>query len=177
MRRYRLFALAAAASLAADQLTKIWARGALPLDGRGRGVRVPVIDGFFDWVLQFNTGSAFSLFDSGGLGSRVFLSLVALIALGAILWMLRRATAGSRGLPVALGLMAGGALGNLIDRVAFGQVTDFVLWYYDDFFWPVFNVADACLVVSIPLFLVFGYRGEKPAAKPAAEAGGAPAPS
>jgi signal peptidase II len=120
-----------------------------------------VVDGYWDWILEYNTGSAFSLF-SGGLGSRIFLSVVALGALAIMLHLLRGARDDQRGLVVALALMAGGAVGNLIDRIAFGKVTDFVLWHWQDsFYWPVFNVADIALVLAVPLFLYYGYRAEK----------------
>ena len=59
---------------------------------------------------------------------------------------------------VAYGLIVGGAVGNLFDRVAFGKVTDFVLWHYHEHFWPIFNVADACLVSGVGLMLLFGFR-------------------
>lgn len=169
--RYRLFATIAGSAIALDQLTKLWARHSLPVTPSGRGIPVPVIDGFWDWILDFNTGSAFSMF-SGGVGSRVLLSFVAVGALGVMLYLLRGAREDQRGLVVALGLMAGGAIGNLIDRIAAGRVTDFVLWHFgESFYWPVFNIADIALVLAVPLFLYFGYRAEKEqkVAKAAAE--------
>lgn len=160
MLRYRLFGAVAAASIGLDQLSKVWARHALPTNAAGEGVPVQVIHGYWDWILQFNTGSAFSLF-TGGLGSRIFLSLIAVAAVGVMLYLVRGVREEQKALLVAFGLMAGGALGNLIDRIAFGRVTDFVLWHLHDSYWPVFNIADVCLVVAVPMFLLFGYRGEK----------------
>lgn len=160
MLRYRLFGGVAAAAIAADQLTKVWARSNLPTNARGEGVPVPVIEGYWDWILEFNTGASFSLF-SGGTGSRIILSLIALVAIGVMVHLVRAATDEQRGLVVSLGLMAGGAVGNLIDRVAFGKVTDFVLWHVKEHYWPVFNIADVCLVIAVPLFLFYGYRAEK----------------
>lgn len=160
MLRYRLFGAVAAASLGLDQLSKVWARHALPTNAAGEGVPVQVIRGYWDWILEFNTGSAFSLF-SGGLGSRIALSLIAVAAIAVMLYLVRGVREEQRALLVAFGLMAGGALGNLVDRIAFGRVTDFVLWHVHEAYWPVFNVADICLVVAVPMFLIFGYRGEK----------------
>jgi len=166
--RYKIFGAVALGSIVLDQATKIYARGALP----GEGIRVPVVDGYFDWVLAYNFGSAFSLF-SGGIGSRIFLSIVACIALSVMVWLVRNAKDEHRGMAIALGLMAGGALGNLIDRILFGKVTDMVLWHWkESFHWPVFNVADIALVVAVPMFLLYGYRAEKQLKAEAAEAAG-----
>jgi signal peptidase II len=164
MGRYRLFGIVAGIALAADQLTKIWARATLPVDQRGNGLPLTVIEGYWDWVLEYNTGSAFSLITGGG-AARVILAIIAALALAVIAYLVRGARDDQRGLVVALGLMAGGAVGNLIDRIALGRVTDFVLWHVGDVYWPVFNVADVWLVIAVPLFLFFGYRAEKEGAQ------------
>src|SRR5688572_2450868 len=118
-RRWRVFALVFAGAIAADQLTKFWARAALPVDGAGRGNPVPVIDGYWDWLLAANDGAAFSML--GELpGSRVLLAVIATAALLAIGFMVHRARDDQRLLVVALALMAGGAGGNLADRIATG---------------------------------------------------------
>src|SRR5690606_35604140 len=88
-RRYKIFLWVASMTFIADQVTKLWARR-LPTDPRGYGIAQPVIENFFDWRLSFNTGSAFGLFNDMG-GARVFLTLVGMIAIGAIVWMLRQA--------------------------------------------------------------------------------------
>jgi signal peptidase II len=72
--------------------------------------------------------------------------------------MVHKAEDKQTGFIVALSLMAGGAIGNLIDRIAFGKVTDFVLWKYNDFRWPVFNIADIALSVAVGLFLIVALR-------------------
>jgi signal peptidase II len=151
-RRWKIFVAVSVGVLVIDQITKIWARHSLPTDGAGRGIRVPVIENFFDWVLAYNTGSAFSLL-AGMPGARAILTVVGLAAVGAIGWMVSRARDEQTGLLVALALMAGGAVGNLVDRVLFGKVTDFVLWHWHEHTWPVFNVADAALSVAIAVFL------------------------
>lgn len=162
MNRYRLFAVVTAIVAAFDQLTKLWARRSLPTGEHG-GEMVPFIDGYWDWMLEYNYGSAFSLFEGGPL-SRVFLSVIAAVALVVMVYLVHSAKNEQRGLVVALGLMAGGALGNLFERIAFGKVTDFVLWHWKaEAYWPVFNVADVALVAAVPLFLLFGYRAEKAA--------------
>lgn len=166
-RRLRLYLLVGGLTIVLDQLTKLWARATLPTDPAGNGIPVPVIDNYFDWILAYNTGSAFSMF-AGTAGSRVFLSLIGVVAVAALTWMVVKGKDEGRGALVALGLMAGGAVGNLIDRIAFGKVTDFVLWRYHEHRWPVFNVADIALTVAVGLFLLTSFR-RAPAAPPVAD--------
>jgi signal peptidase II len=153
-RRWKLFAIAGSVALVADQATKLWARASLT-----PGVRVPVIDGAWDWDLSFNPGASFSSF-TGMAGARVILSALALVALGAVGWMVHRARDDQRGLAAGLGLVAGGALGNLIDRIATGAVTDFAAWHWGDHRWPTFNIADAALLIGV-VVLALGSRGPR----------------
>lgn len=146
-------------SIIADQITKYWARSAL-VDAAGNPAPIVFIDGYWDFVLAYNYGSAFSMFESLPYG-RFWLSLVAAIAVGAIVRMVHKAEESQTGFVVALSLMAGGAVGNLIDRIAFGKVTDFVLWKYGDFRWPVFNIADIALCVAVGVFLIVAYKDWK----------------
>jgi signal peptidase II len=159
-RRWKLFLLVGPLTMIFDQVTKIWARHSLPTTPEGYGIPQVVIDGYWDWRLSHNPGSAFGLFGDTS-GARIFLSIVGLIAVGAILWMLKKATDDQRRLAVALGLVAGGAVGNLIDRIGFGVVTDFVVWKYKTHEWPTFNVADVALVVGVGL--LFLDLGRQPA--------------
>jgi signal peptidase II len=169
-KKWLLFLVVGGLSLIADQITKIWARAELPVvrprpggaacivpddivTHHCQGLPVPVIDGFWDWRLSMNPGSAFGLFSSQE-GARVGLSVVGVIAVIAMFWMLRRSRPDQRILHWALAFVAGGAIGNLIDRMYFGVVTDFVLWRYDTHEWPVFNVADVVLVVGVGLMFI-----------------------
>lgn len=176
-RRWKIFLLVAFLTIAFDLGTKYWARASLADDVRGhkpcaipedivshkcQGVNVPVIDGYWDWRLSFNPGSAFGLFDSQN-GARVFLSIVGILAVIAMVFMVKKAKDSQRLLAIALGLVAGGAIGNLADRIYFGVVTDFVLWHYHDKEWPVFNVADVALVVGVGM--MFLDVGKEPKAK------------
>ncbi len=169
--KWTIFAVVSVLSLIADQVTKIWARGALKLEGHGsgaggicvvpddimtghcRGVTKVVVDGFWDWRLSMNPGSAFGLF-GGQSFARVMLSIVGIAAVGGMVWMLKKARSDQRVLHWALAFVAGGAVGNLIDRIYYGVVTDFVLWHYQTHEWPVFNVADIVLVVGVGLMFI-----------------------
>ncbi|MSP17072.1 MAG: signal peptidase II [Myxococcales bacterium] len=147
-RRYWIFALTAGLTLGLDQLTKIWARATLD------GAKVlPLIDGFWEWRLSFNTGSAFGLFASLD-AARVILSVVGVVACGAIIFAVVRLKDDQRWLTTALGLIAGGAIGNVVDRILFGKVTDFVVWRYLKHEWPAFNIADAALVAGVLIMLL-----------------------
>lgn len=172
-KKWQIFWIVGGLSLIADQLTKIWARG-LPthpegcevpagiVQGRCIGTPVSVIESFWHWRLSMNPGSAFGLFSSQS-GARVFLSIIGVLAVFGMVWMLRKARPDQRVLQWALAFVAGGAVGNLIDRVYYGVVTDFVLWHVGDYNparlhweheWPVFNVADIVLVVGVGLMFI-----------------------
>jgi signal peptidase II len=118
-----------------------------------QGHPVSVVENYWDWRLSMNPGSAFGLFSSQN-GARIGLSIVGVIAVFGMLWMLRKARADQKILHWALALVAGGAVGNLIDRIYFGVVTDFILWRYKTKEWPVFNVADIVLVVGVGLMFI-----------------------
>ncbi|HLU66773.1 MAG TPA: signal peptidase II [Kofleriaceae bacterium] len=166
-RRYRWFTAVGVITLVLDQITKYWARNDLPVGPHGHGLPVAVIENFFDWRLSWNTGSAFGLFSGVG-GARIFLTLVGLIALGAIVWMVVKGRDDQRRLMVGLGLVGGGAIGNVIDRIIFGKVTDFIVWKWYEHEWPTFNIADAALCVGVGLlFLDLGKQAkeEKQAAR------------
>jgi signal peptidase II len=156
-RRWTYFLWISLSVVVIDQLTKVWARRALPTDEHGRGIPVSVVENFFDWQLAYNTGASFSMFADTS-GARVFLSLAALAAIAFIVWTVKTTPGHRPWAFVSLALIGGGAVGNLIDRVAFGKVTDFVLWRYYEHAWPIFNVADAALSVGVVLFLIVGFR-------------------
>jgi signal peptidase II len=164
-----VFAVILIATLAIDQGSKAWAH-TLPvapvgcaqpealLSGWCAGVPQPVVAGYWDWELAYNPGVAFSTFASlaGSTGMRVVLLLVAVIALagiGALAW---RAAPEDRMKRAAYAMIAGGALGNLIDRLREGAVTDFVRWKIGEHRWPIFNVADAALVIGVALMVIAG---------------------
>jgi len=126
--------------------------------GRCVGVPQPVIRGIWDWELAMNTGVAFStLADVGGAGvggAQLVLALIAAIALIALGIAAARTRPDQYLRLAALALVGGGALGNLVDRIRQGAVTDFIRWRAGSHVWPIFNVADAALLVGVVLLLI-----------------------
>lgn len=140
--------------VALDQLSKLWAQSAL----QPPGVPHPVIPGFLSWTLAFNRGSAFSFLAQSGGWQRWFFVLLALVISGAlVVWLARTARREWR-TALPLGLVIGGAVGNLIDRLHAAQVTDFIQVYYRDWYYPTFNVADCGITVGAVLLILFGLR-------------------
>jgi signal peptidase II len=125
-----------------DQLTKILVQRNVRF-----GERINVIPNFFDLTLAYNKGAAFSFLANEGGWQRWFFIGIGVIASGVIVWMLAR-HGGQRLFALALSLILGGAIGNVIDRIWQGQVTDFLLVYVGKYFWPAFNVADSAICIG-----------------------------
>jgi signal peptidase II len=138
----------AAALIALDQLTKWIAVRALDF-----GERVPVIPGFFDFTLVYNRGAAFSFLAGAGGWQRWFFTGIGIAAAVFIVWMLAR-HGSQRLFAFALSLILAGAIGNVIDRVIQGKVTDFVLLYWRGWHWPAFNVADMAITFGAALLIL-----------------------
>ncbi|MCE2464622.1 MAG: signal peptidase II [Dehalococcoidia bacterium] len=133
------FLLAASSAFSLDQVSK-----AIVLNRLFYGQSVPY-DGFFRITLTSNTGGAFGLFPD----QTMVLVLASFVAIGILFFLYRSHALSSPLLRLSLGLQLGGALGNLVDRIRLGAVTDFI----DVGPWPIFNVADASIVVGILLLL------------------------
>lgn len=132
-----------------DQLTKLWIDSSMTLHER-----LPLIEGFFDLTLAYNPGAAFSfLADAGGWQRWFFTILSTVVTIILVVW-LKRLPAHEKVNAVALALIIGGAVGNLIDRIAYGHVIDFLLVYYQQWSWPAFNVADSAISVGVVLMLL-----------------------
>jgi signal peptidase II len=112
----------------------------------------------FNLTLMFNTGAAFSLLAEAAGWQRWFFIALAL-AVGAVLivWM-RRLPIGNIGMPLSLSLILGGALGNVIDRILYGHVIDFIDVYWRNWHWPAFNLADSAIVVGAVLLMLLSLR-------------------
>lgn len=143
------FALAAAL-LVADRLTKL-----AVLDVFVPGERVAVT-GFFNLVLVFNRGAAFSILAGADGWQSLLFAAIAIVAALVVSWIILR-TPGRRLLCTGLALILGGALGNLVDRLLYGHVVDFVDLHAFGWHWPAFNVADSGITVGAGLVLLEGF--------------------
>lgn len=148
--RCGLFPLGMAVALLAmalDQASKQWL-----LYGKGLiGGRAYEVLPFFNLVMVWNHGVSFGLFASGSDNTRITLLLIAGLISIILIWAMVRTQV--RFLAVAMGLVLGGAVGNMIDRVRFGAVADFFDVHAWGYHWPAFNVADSCIVVGVALML------------------------
>ena len=143
--RFGLGVALAAALL--DQASKLYLLFVYELGARGRVEIAP----FLDFVLTKNTGISYGLFQSqGALGQWILLAIKTAAVVFLIVWLARSAT---RLTALSLGLIVGGAVGNAIDRLAYGWVADFVLFHVDTaawrFYWYVFNLADVAIVAGV----------------------------
>ena len=153
------FGLAAAViTCAADQASKVWILKVYDLASKGAVKVMPYVD----FVLTWNTGISYGWFQQEGPVGQWALLALKVIAV-ALLWIWL-ARAGSRPSALALGLIIGGAVGNAIDRLAYGAVADFVLLHLETaawrFNWYVFNLADVAIVAGVAVLLYESIRGD-----------------
>ena len=147
-KKYLSVAAIAAAVVLLDQYTKL-----LVLRHFILHESVTVIPGFFNLTYVRNKGAAFGILSGINDGWRtVFFVGLSLIALTALAYLVRKT--GERLPLIAYACISGGAVGNLIDRVRFGEVVDFVEWYYQSFHWPAFNIADSAITIGVGLLMV-----------------------
>ncbi len=118
------------------------------------------ITGFFNLVLAYNKGAAFSFLADQGGWQRWFFTGIAALAVIFIVYLLRR-NASQRLFCTGLALILGGAIGNLIDRVLYGHVIDFLDFHVSGWHWPAFNVADTAIVVGAALFILDELRRKR----------------
>ncbi|HTY77269.1 MAG TPA: signal peptidase II [Candidatus Bathyarchaeia archaeon] len=130
-----------------DQAVKWLALRRLPL-----GVPIPVVDGFFSLTLVMNPGLAFGMLGTVPPGWRWVVALLSVCAVGVLATLATRLLPeGGRVAALAIGMIFGGAAGNLIDRARFGAVVDFLDFYWRGWHWPAFNVADSAISVGVAL--------------------------
>ena len=150
---FRLALPLAGVVLVLDQVTKFLVQANL-----GFRDAVPLIPGYFDLVHVLNQGAAFGFLNQEGLGwQRGFFIVVSLLACGVIVWLLRSEEGKGRLGATGLGLVLGGALGNLVDRVRTGLVVDFLDFYVGQWHWPAFNVADMGISCGVCLLIISMY--------------------
>lgn len=121
---------------------------------------------FLDFTRLHNTGAAFSIFASDSGWQRWPLTLISAgVGTTLIGWLVRNAAKSPVLLNTAFAMIAGGAIGNLIDRLNQGYVVDFILFHIGQWHYPTFNVADSCITIGLILFLIETYRSSKRAKK------------
>jgi signal peptidase II len=129
----------------ADQASKQWVRWSF-----GRGESRPVVEGFFNFTYLRNTGAAWGLLD----GHNYWLGILSVLVLAGMLIFRRSFLTLAMEHKVALGLLTGGILGNLIDRIRLGYVTDFLDFHIAGHHWPCFNIADMAIVSGVGIYLI-----------------------
>lgn len=132
--------------LVLDQISKYWAEHILQS-------RVIPIFSWFDFSLVHNTGAAFGFLNRAGGWQHVFFVTLAVTISGVLIWMIRQLESHQRHLAVAYVLIIGGAIGNAVDRVIYQYVVDFIHWFYQDWHWPHFNLADAAIFAGAALLI------------------------
>ena len=115
----------------------------------------------FNFTLMHNEGAAFSFLSDAGGWQRWFFTVLATIVSIAIFIWIKKLTPQEKGMAISLSLILGGAIGNLIDRVRFGYVVDFIDVYYNDWHWPAFNIADSAIFVGAAIMIIYSFREEK----------------
>lgn len=144
--------LAVALALA-DRATKEMVLGAF------RAGEAREVTGFFNLVLTFNRGAAFSLLSDAPGWQRELFVAIAVVATVVIVWLLAR-QGNDKLFSLALALILGGALGNLWDRIALGHVIDFLDFHAAGHHWPAFNLADSAITVGAALLIWDGFRSK-----------------
>lgn len=153
MQKNVFVALVASAVLILDQVTKVYIRDTL-----GLYESIPIFDSFFHITHARNTGGAFSLFADVTASVRVpFFLGVAVVAVVALFYFLRQVSEQDRLLQFALAGILGGAVGNFIDRLLLGSVTDFLDLHYGAWTWPTFNVADSFISIGMVVLLLHSF--------------------
>jgi signal peptidase II len=121
---------------------------------------LPVLPSF-NLTLLYNRGAAFSFLSEAGGWQRWFFVVVSVVAVVFLTYWLRKLKSGQWILALALSLVIGGAVGNLVDRLWLGHVVDFIQLYYKSFYWPAFNVADSAITVGAVLLVWDGLFANK----------------
>ncbi|VTR68164.1 Lipoprotein signal peptidase [Desulfosarcina cetonica] len=154
----RAFMVIAAIVVVLDQITKQLILDRLPLYQR-----IEVIPGFFNLTHIHNPGGAFGFMAAGHANLRNLLFIgVATLAMGMIIYFYRLTPKTRPFLASALAMIFGGAVGNLIDRLRFGEVIDFLDFYVGAHHWPAFNVADSAITIGITIFIAHVVLGKMP---------------
>ena len=152
--RYAIITAAMAIVVALDQLSKAWVLAAIP-----QYTEIPIIQGLFSLVHVRNRGAAFGFLNRHDISWQFWLFFAATLIAAVVVFMLaKHARAREYAFFTSLGLILGGAIGNLIDRIRFREVVDFLDFYYGGYHWPAFNVADIAICCGAFLALILSWR-------------------
>jgi signal peptidase II len=139
-----------------DQITKAMADAMLTLYAPK-----PVMP-FFNLTLMYNQGAAFSFLSDAGGWQKWFFAILAISVSGGIIYWLKKLPATEKEQAIALSLVLGGAIGNLIDRLIHGYVIDFLDVYYEQLHWPAFNIADSAITLGAAILIAHAlFQGKK----------------
>lgn len=128
-----------------DQVTKYVIATRMEL-----GEQIPVIKDFFIITSHRNRGAAFGILQ----GQQWFFIIITIVVVSGIVWYLNKTKGSRRLLPTALALVLGGAVGNFLDRLLTGEVVDFLMFNFGSYTFPIFNVADSCIVIGVGLIIL-----------------------
>ena len=151
---YRRLWIVGVLVFAADQITKEMIANRLPFGSYGKPAHIEVMPGFFNLVHVGNTGAAWSMFT----GQSVWLALLAVVTLGAMFWWRRTLGLHFPAAQPAFGLLVGGVVGNLVDRLVHGHVIDFLDFHFGGYVFPTFNVADSGICVGVFWYVLWSLR-------------------
>ncbi len=150
LRLYSYLFLIGSSTVLLDQISKIWIDNNMNLFETR-----PLLGGFLDLHYIRNPGAAFGLFSHSFADFRIpFFVGISIVAIGIILFLFHKLEESEVIMPVALSLVLGGAIGNLIDRIRLGEVIDFILIHYKRFRWPAFNIADIAITAGVILLVL-----------------------
>lgn len=141
-----------------DQLTKYIASASLEM------FQPVAVMPMFNWTLMHNAGAAFSFLADAGGWQRWFFAVIAVVVSAVIVLWIKRLAQHEKWQAIALALILGGAIGNVIDRIWLGYVVDFIQVYYQQWYWPAFNVADSAISIGVAMIIIESireYRAER----------------
>lgn len=142
----------AVAVVVIDQLTKYIASSSLEM------FQPVAVMPMFNWTLMHNPGAAFSFLASENGWQRWFFAIIALVVSVVIFVWIKRLQQHEKWQAIALALILGGALGNVIDRIWLGYVVDFIQLYYQQWYWPAFNIADSSIFIGVVMLIIESLR-------------------
>jgi len=170
LRAYRRFWVTLVALLVADQVSKAWVLSHIELNTYFSPEPIPVIPGFFYFVNVTNTGAAWGMFSN----YTPWLAWLGVAALAGIFFFRRQLELPKPLLQYTFGLLCGGIIGNMIDRLCYGRVVDFLDFHLPGYRYPAFNVADSGITVGVTIYLIYSCRdwwpGRRVAVPPTAPA-------